>query len=69
MGNFKHFNSYIGLKPILHLSGEADRKGYMTYLDHQVLRSSLFKFTVTTFQQVLLMLTRFQEFWLGNTGK
>ncbi|WP_373397830.1 transposase [Algoriphagus halophilus] len=28
-GISKHFNSYIGLKPMVHSSGESDRKGYL----------------------------------------
>jgi len=39
--SFKHFNSFIGLKPTSHSSGERDIKGHMTYRRHSGLRSSI----------------------------
>jgi transposase len=67
--NFKHFNSYIGLKPMVHSSGESDRKGYMTYRHHQGLRSSLIECAWTTVQRDPVMLNRYEELLQRHTGK
>ena len=67
--NFKDFNSYIGLKPLTHSSGEADRKGYMTYRGHHGLRSSLIECAWSCVQKDPAMLKRYEELRIKHTGK
>lgn len=67
--NFSHFNSYIGLKPMVHSSGEKDHKGYMTYRSHHGLRSSLIECAWTAVQQDPVMLTRYEELRQSHTAK
>ncbi|MFB9211386.1 IS110 family transposase [Echinicola jeungdonensis] len=54
--NFRQFNSYIGLKPVVHSRGDYDRKGYMTYRWRRELKSSLIECTWTTIQRSPIML-------------
>ena len=67
--NFKEFNSYIGLKPLTHSSGESDRKGYMTYRGHHGLRSSLIECAWSSVQKDPAMLKRYEELRAKHTGK
>lgn len=59
--NFNHFNGYLGLKPMVHSSGENDRKGYMTYRSNHALRSSLVECAWTAVQRDPVMLGCYEE--------
>ena len=39
--HFNHFNSWLGLKPMSHSSGENDHRGHLTYRANHVVRSAL----------------------------
>jgi len=67
--NFKHFNGYIGLKPMVHSSGDKDHKGYMTYRSHHGLRSSLVECAWTSVQHDPAMLKRYEELLKNHTAK
>jgi transposase len=66
--NFIDFNSYIGLKPLTHSGGEADRKGHMNYRGHHGLRSSLIECARSSVQKDPAMLKR-EELRAKHTGK
>lgn len=67
--SFKHFNSFIGLKPTSHSSGDNDRKGYMTTRRHRALRSSLIECAWSCVQKDPAMLMRYQELLKTHTKK
>jgi len=67
--NFNHFNGYIGLKPMVHSSGERDTKGYMTYRSHHALRSSLVECAWTAVQRDPVMLQTYEELVKKHTKK
>ena len=67
--NFKHFNGYLGLKPMVHSSGEKDHKGYMTYRSHHGLRSSLVECAWTAVQRDPVMLKKYEELLRNHTPK
>ena len=39
--HFNHFNSWLGLKPMSHSSGDNDHRGHLTYRANHVVRSAL----------------------------
>ena len=67
--NFNHFNGYLGLKPMVHSSGEKDNKGYMTYRSHHALRSSLVECAWTAVQRDPVMLSCYEELIKKHTKK
>ena len=67
--NFNHFNGYLGLKPMVHSSGEKDHKGYMTYRSHHALRSSLVECAWTAVQRDPVMLQCYEELLKRHTKK
>jgi len=67
--NFKHFNGFIGLKPLTHSSGERDLKGYMTYRRHDALRSSLIECAWSSVQKDPVMLMRYEQLLENHTKK
>jgi len=67
--NFRKFNSYIGLKPMTHSSGDNDRKGYMTYRSHQGLRSSIVECAWTAVQHDPALLTKYEQLLSNHTKK
>lgn len=67
--NFRKFNSYIGLKPMTHSSGDNDRKGYMTYRSHQGLRSSIVECAWTAVQRDPVLLQSYEQFQSNHTKK
>ena len=67
--SFKHFNSYIGLRPRTHSSGERDYKGRMTYRSHGHLRASLIECAWTSVQKDPAMSLAYEEFRKRLTPK
>lgn len=67
--NFRKFNSYIGLKPMTHSSGDNDRKGYMTYRSHQGLRSSIVECAWTAVQRDPALLQKYEQLLSNHTKK
>lgn len=67
--NFKHFNGYLGLKPMVHSSGERDHKSYMTYRGKHALRSSLVECAWTAVQRDPVMLQTYEELIKQHTKK
>jgi len=67
--SFKHFNSFIGLKPTSHSSGERDIKGYMTNRRHKALRSALIECAWSCVQKDPAMLLRYEELTKSHTKK
>lgn len=67
--NFRKFNSYIGLKPMTHSSGDNDRKGYMTYRSHQGLRSSIVECAWTAVQRDPALLKKYEQLLSNHTKK
>ena len=67
--NFNHFNGYLGLKPMVHSSGDNDRKGYMTYRSNNALRSSLVECAWTAVQRDPVMLSCYEELIKRHTKK
>ena len=67
--SFKKFNSFIGLKPSSHSTGERDWKGKITYRQHKGLRSSLIECAWTTISKDPVMLQRYDELRKRLTGK
>ena len=67
--NFKHFNSFIGFKPMTHSSGERDMKGYMTYRSHKGLRSSLIECAWTAVQHDPVLLQTYERLQDSHTKK
>lgn len=67
--NFNHFNGYLGLKPMVHSSGEKDHKGYMTYRSHNALRSSLVECAWTAVQRDPVMLSCYEDLIKKHTKK
>ena len=67
--NFNHFNGYLGLKPMVHSSGEKDRKGYMTYRSNHALRSSLVECAWTAVQRDPVMLSCFEDLLKRHSKK
>jgi len=67
--NFRKFNSYIGLKPMTHSSGDKDRKGYMTYRSHQGLRSSIVECAWTAVQHDPALLVKYEQLLSNHTKK
>ena len=67
--NFNHFNGYLGLKPMVHSSGENDRKGYMTYRANHALRSSLVECAWTAVQRDPVMLSCYEDLITKHTKK
>ncbi|WP_420582795.1 IS110 family transposase [Reichenbachiella sp.] len=67
--NFKHFNGFVGLKPMTHSSGERDLKGYMTYRRHNALRSSLIECAWSSVQKDPAMLIRYEQLLQNHTKK
>ena len=67
--NFKHFNGYLGLKPMVHSSGDKDRKGYMTYRSNHALRSSLVECAWTSVQRDPVMLSCYEDLLTRHTKK
>lgn len=66
---FKKFNSFIGLKPSSHSSGEHDHRGRMTPRQHRGLRSSLIECAWTTISKDPVMLQRYNELKSRHSGK
>jgi len=67
--SFKHFNSFVGLKPTSHSSGEKERNGFMTYRKHGALRCSIVECSWTAIQQDPALLASYEEFKKRMTGK
>jgi transposase len=67
--NFRKFNSYIGLKPMTHSSGDNDRKGYMTYRSHKGLRSSIVECAWTAVQHDPALLQKYEQLLSNHTKK
>jgi transposase len=67
--NFNHFNGYLGLKPMVHSSGDKDQKSYMTYRSHHGLRSSLVECAWTAIQRDPVMLQTYEELLQRHTKK
>jgi transposase len=67
--SFKHFNSFIGLKPTTHSSGDKERNGFMTHRRHNALRSSIVECSWTAIQQDPALLTCYEEFKKRMNGK
>ncbi len=67
--NFRKFNSYIGLKPMTHSSGDNDRKGYITYRSHQGLRSSIVECAWTAVQRDPALLQKYEQLLSNHTKK
>lgn len=67
--NFNHFNGYLGLKPMVHSSGERDHKSYMTYRGKHALRSSLVECAWTAVQRDPVMLQSYEELLKRHTKK
>lgn len=67
--SFRKFNSYIGLKPMTHSSGDKDHKGYMTYRSHQGLRSSIVECAWTAVQHDPALLQKYEQLLGSHTKK
>ncbi len=67
--NFKHFNGYLGLKRMVHSSGDIDRKGYMTYRSNHALRSSMVECAWTSVLRDLVMLSCYEDLITRHTKK
>ena len=67
--NFNHFNGWIGLKPMVHSSGDSDNKGFMTYRSHHGLRSSLVECAWTAVQKDPVMLQKYEALRQNHTAK
>lgn len=67
--SFKHFNSYVGLKPTSHSSGENDWKGHLTNRRHNGLRSALIECAWTARKRDPALLIRYEELLQRTTGK
>lgn len=67
--NFRKFNSYIGLKPMTHSSGDNDRRGYITYRSHQGLRSSIVECAWTAVQHDPVLLQKYEQLLSNHTKK
>ena len=67
--NFKHFNSYIGIKPTTHASGEHDWRGRMTYRQHKGLRSAIIESSWMTIRKDPAMLSRYEQLLSTHTAK
>lgn len=67
--SFRHFNSFIGLKPTSHSSGEKERNGFMTNRRHNSLRSSIVECSWTAIQQDPALLASYEEFKKRMNGK
>lgn len=68
-GSFKHFNSYIGLKPTSHSSGENDWKGHLTNRRHNGLRSALIECAWTARKRDPALLVCYEQLLQRTTGK
>lgn len=67
--SFKKLNSYVGFQPTNHSSGDADRKGRMTYRRHNMLRSALIECAWQTVQKDPAMMVRYEELIRRMTKK
>lgn len=67
--NFKQFNSYVGLKPTSHSSGENDWKGHLTNRRHNGLRSALIESAWTARKRDPALLLCYEELLKRTTGK
>lgn len=67
--NFKYFNGYLGLKPMVHASGDRENKSFMTYRSNQGLRSSLIECAWTAVQHDPVMLLTYQRLIKSHTAK
>jgi transposase len=67
--SFKHFNSFVGLKPTSYSSGEKERNGFMTFRKHSSLRSSIVECSWTAIQQDPALLASYEEFKKRMSGK
>lgn len=67
--NFKKFNSYVGLKPRSHSSGEHDWQGRLTYRSHSALRSALIECAWTCVQQDPAMMNCYEQLRKRLTAK
>lgn len=67
--NFKHFNSYIGIKPTTHASGEHDWRGRMTYRQHKGLRSAIIESAWMAIRKDPALLIRYEALLGSHTAK
>jgi len=67
--NFKHFNSYIGIKPTTHASGEHDWRGRMTYCQHKGLRSAIIESAWMAVRKDPALLARYEQLLSTHTAK
>ncbi len=67
--NFRKLNSYVGLKPMTHSSGDSDHKGSMTYRSHQGLRSSIVECAWTAVQHDPALLLKYEQLLSNHTKK
>ncbi|MBV6628301.1 MAG: IS110 family transposase [Rivularia sp. (in: Bacteria)] len=67
--SFKKLNSFVGLKPTTHSSGEHDRKGHLTIRRHKALRSALVECAWQTVQNDPAMLVKYEELIQRMTKK
>lgn len=66
--SFKKLNSFVGLHPSTHSSGDYDRRGHLTIRRHRALRSSLVECAWQTVQKDPVMLLKYEEL-LKRMGK
>jgi transposase len=67
--NFKHFNSFVGIKPTTHASGEHDWRGRMTYRQHKGLRSAIIESSWMAVRKDPALLARYEELLTRHTAK
>lgn len=67
--SFKKFNSYIGLKPSTHASGERDHKGRLSVRQRKGLRSSLIECAWTSIAKDPVMMQRYNQLKERLTAK
>lgn len=67
--SFRHFNSYVGFKPMSHSSGERDWQGRITYRRNNALRSALIECAWTTLQKDPAMLACYEALKQRMTAK
>ena len=67
--DFKHLNSFIGIKPTTHASGEHDWNGRMTYRQHKGLRSALVECAWVSIRKDPALLVRYEQLVKRLTAK
>lgn len=64
-----NFNSFVGIKPTTHASGEHHWRGRMTYRQHKGLRSAIIESAWMAVRKDPALLTRYEALLSRHTGK